>query len=79
MSLADLPDDVLATILEYYFVKPRVTGMNNLKMAADAGHCEGMYLYGMALINEKQLTEGSYYIEKLWTERGDEHKGIPWL
>ncbi|KAG2298547.1 hypothetical protein Bca52824_035019 [Brassica carinata] len=44
--------------------------MNNLKMAADAGHCEGMYLYDMALINEKQLTEGSYYIKKLWTEQG---------
>ena len=39
-------------------------------MAADAGHCEAMYLYGMALIYENQLTEGSNYIKKLWRERG---------
>lgn len=62
----------LCGLIEYYFTKPRVTGTNNLKMAADVGHCEGMYLYGMALINDNQLTEGSYYIKKLWTEQGFE-------
>lgn len=60
----------LCGLIEHYFVKPRVTGMSNLKMAADVGHCEGMYLYGMALINENQVTEGSYYIKKLWREKG---------
>ncbi|KAL0708297.1 hypothetical protein Bca4012_074723 [Brassica carinata] len=60
----------LCGLIDYYFVKPRVTGINNLKMAADAGHCEAMYLYGMALIYENQLTEGSNYIKKLWRERG---------
>ncbi|KAG2272577.1 hypothetical protein Bca52824_067132 [Brassica carinata] len=31
-----------------------------------------MYLYGMALINEKQLAEGAKYIKMLWTKRGFE-------
>ncbi|KAL0758263.1 hypothetical protein Bca101_095931 [Brassica carinata] len=33
---------------------------------------QAMYLYGMALINEKQLAEGAKYIKMLWTKRGFE-------
>ena len=62
----------LCGLIDYYFAKPRITGINHLKSAADAGHCEAMYLYGMALINEKQLAEGAKYIKMLWTKRGFE-------
>ncbi|CAA7014485.1 unnamed protein product [Microthlaspi erraticum] len=39
-------------------------------VAAEASHSEAMYLYGMILINQGQLTEGEKFIKRIWKQKG---------
>lgn len=62
----------LCGLIDFYFKKELSTGIAQLSYAAEATHPEAMYLYGMLLINQGKLDQGSNYITQLWKNQGME-------